>query len=78
MCALRQRQRAVRLSERPHRHAIAALELQQPGLAAALAAPARPNASASASAAPRVGFSNALFSLPMAPEHGPRRVCVGH
>ena len=48
--ALRQRQRAVRLYERAHRHAMAALELQQPGLAAALAAPARPNASASASA----------------------------
>ena len=26
----------------------------------------------------RTGFSNALFFLPMAPEHGPRRVCVGH
>ena len=25
----------------------------------------------------RTGFSNVLF-LPMAPEHGPRRVCVGH
>ena len=26
----------------------------------------------------RIGFSNALFSLPMAPEHGPGRVYVSH
>jgi predicted anti-sigma-YlaC factor YlaD len=37
--ALRQRQRAARLYERAHRHAMAALELQQPGLARALASP---------------------------------------
>ena len=35
--ALRQRQRAARLYERAHRHAMAALELQQPGLTLALA-----------------------------------------
>lgn len=38
--ALRQRQRAARLYQRAQRHALAALELQQPGLARALAAPA--------------------------------------
>lgn len=38
--ALRLRQRAARLYERAHRHAMAALELQQPGLAQALQAPA--------------------------------------
>lgn len=38
--ALRQRQRAARLYERAHRHAMAALELQQPGLSLALASPA--------------------------------------
>jgi predicted anti-sigma-YlaC factor YlaD len=37
--ALRQRQRAARLYERAQRHAMAALEAQQPGLRAALAAP---------------------------------------
>jgi predicted anti-sigma-YlaC factor YlaD len=35
--AQRQRQRAARLYERAHRHAMAALELQQPGLTLALA-----------------------------------------
>jgi len=38
--AARQRQRAARLYQRAQRHAMAALELQQPGLARALAAPA--------------------------------------
>jgi predicted anti-sigma-YlaC factor YlaD len=38
--ALRRRQRAARLYERAHQHAMAALEAQQPGLRAALAAPA--------------------------------------
>lgn len=38
--ALRQRQRAARLYERAHRHALAALESQQPGLTHALASPA--------------------------------------
>lgn len=37
--ALRQRQRAARLYERAHRHAMAALEIQQPGLARALQGP---------------------------------------
>jgi len=37
--AARQRQRAARLYQRAQRHAMAALELQQPGLARALAAP---------------------------------------
>jgi predicted anti-sigma-YlaC factor YlaD len=38
--ALRQRQRAARLYERAHQHAMTALATQQPGLTAALAAPA--------------------------------------
>ncbi len=42
--ALRQRQRAARLYERAHRHAMDALELHQPGLARALAAPATASA----------------------------------
>ncbi len=48
--AARQRQRAARLYQRAQRHALAALELQQPGLARALAVPA--TAAATAGSAP--------------------------
>ena len=55
--ALRQRQRAARLYERAHRHAMAALELQQPGLARALAAPASASAATLRLAPQQVGLA---------------------